>query len=90
MLNRLLLASVLSAGVSLGAVSGAFAFANPDNNGNTDNAPGQIPAKEICAVLVSPGFYLPTGDNTGNDAHDPMTSDAAVTNCSHFWDLGPD
>ena len=65
----------------LSSVSYAFAYANPDNQGNAEFAPGQVTAEENCENAVDKqeekGVEAGGGPKAG-------TGEAPL-NCDHFF-----
>jgi len=69
----------------LSSVSYAFAYANPDNEGNAENAPGQTNARQNCSDNISKQTANgQTGSETGSP-NDSKQAPTAVTNCDNFW-----
>ncbi len=58
----------------------AFAYANPENNGNADNAPGQSKAGRNCGESV----LKQTADNNFSNGH-KVPENPTPTNCDHFY-----
>jgi hypothetical protein len=52
-MRRILLVLAVGAIMVLSSVSYAFAYANPDNNGNAGNAPGQATAQDNCGQTIN-------------------------------------
>jgi hypothetical protein len=85
-MRRILLVLAVGAIMVLSSVSYAFAYANPDNNGNAGNAPGQANAQANCfETIQEQNASGQTGAQTGSP-NDEKQLDTAVTNCDHFWD----
>ena len=65
----------------------AFAFANPDNNGN-EEAPGQARAIENCGTVDGGGVLgrqaAPNSPPESN-SHPHSTTAIAPANCNHFF-----
>jgi hypothetical protein len=53
LMRRILLVLAVAAIMVLSSVSYAFAYANPDNNGNAGNAPGQATAQDNCSQNIT-------------------------------------
>jgi hypothetical protein len=60
----------------------AFGKANPDNNGNAANAPGQESADNACFNVVHKQFDLELDTGGG-----PKDGWGAPTNCDHFFQV---
>jgi hypothetical protein len=85
-MRRILLVLAVGAIMVLSSVSYAFAYANPDNNGNAGNAPGQQQAVGNCGQNIQKqNANGQTGSQTGSP-NDEKQLNTAVTNCDHFWD----
>jgi hypothetical protein len=86
-MRRILLVLAVAAfmAVMLAVSAGsAFADADPDNSGNTANAPGQANARENCYDNIT------KQDDRGVEAGGGPKSDtgsyyASPTNCDHYW-----
>jgi hypothetical protein len=82
-MRRILLVVAVGAIMVLSSVSYAFAYANPDNQGNPPNPPpGQGIAHETCADAIDT-----QEDNeveAGGGPKDLPTIDAPL-NCDHVW-----
>jgi len=81
LMRRILLVLAVGAIMVLSSVSYAFAEANPDNNGNAANAPGQVNAETNCANAIDKqeenGVEAGGGPKAG-------TGEAPI-NCDHFF-----
>jgi hypothetical protein len=58
----------------------AFAFANPENNGKTEFAPGQDRAPENCTETIAKQHL----DGNVSNGH-KVPGNTAPTNCDHFY-----
>jgi hypothetical protein len=58
----------------------AFAIANPNNNGNGSNAPGQARADENCGNVIDKQTAMGVSAGGG-----PKQGVPAPTNCDHFF-----
>jgi|SRR5918998_4477333 hypothetical protein len=71
----------------------AFAFANPDNNGKAEDAPGQDRASDNCGTFLTLASPEGTGvvgrqatSNSPSNGHqENATTPTAPTNCNHFF-----
>jgi hypothetical protein len=81
-MRRILLVLAVGAIMVLSSVSYAFAYANPNNNGKAEEAPGQVNADRNCGNVVekqeAKGVEAGGGPKAGDD-------DEAPVNCDHFW-----
>jgi len=93
MMKRLLLVltvALMMAAMMVVSAMPAFAFANPDNNGKANVAPGQDRASENCGTFPAPGS--PGTGVVGRQATSNIPSNGhqvngttAPTNCNHFF-----
>ena len=76
----LLTVALVMAVMMVASAGNAFASANPDNNGKTENAPGQQTAKENCtdAVIKQSNKGVRAGGGPKDETNAPI-------NCDHFW-----
>jgi hypothetical protein len=73
LMRRILLVLAVGAIMVLSSVSYAFAYANPDNEGNGSSAPGQSNAEANCANNVEKqGGKGPTNCNHSDDGIPPI------------------
>ena len=80
---KIFVAGVTALTLTTGA---GFAFSN---NANENAADGQAKARANCsATITKQNGNGQTGENTGNNDHDPKTLNTAVTNCDKFWPQG--
>jgi hypothetical protein len=80
-MRRILLVVAVGAIMVLSSVSYAFAYANPNNNGNAENPPGQEIAEENCVNAV-----VRLGDKGVEAGGGPKAgTDNAPLNCDHFF-----
>jgi hypothetical protein len=81
LMRRILLVLAVGAIMVLSSVSYAFAEANPNNNGNAANAPGQVNADANCGNAIDKqedkGVEAGGGPKAGTDE--------APINCDHFF-----
>ena|SRR5215211_3379029 len=80
LMRRILLVLAVGAIMVLSSVSYAFAEANPDNNGNAANAPGQVNAETNCDNVIE------TQEGSVEAGGGPKAGTGeAPTNCDHFF-----
>jgi hypothetical protein len=81
MMRRLLLVVAVGAIMLLSSVSYAFAYANPNNNGNAGDAPGQVTATDNCENAIDTQEENGVVAGGGPKAE---TGEAPI-NCDHFF-----
>lgn len=79
-MRRILWVLAVGAIMLLSSVSYAFAYANPGNNGNAGNAPGQTNAQANCEQNI--GKQIEKGVSAGGG---PKEGVPAPTNCDHYF-----
>ena len=82
-MRRILLILAVGAIMVLSSVSYAFAQANPNNNGNPENAPGQVIAEENCDNAIHKQEDKGVEPGGGKKAEEEPG--AAPANCDHFF-----